>query len=189
MVVAMAGGGLVFRLLQVQMSCDRACRVSMRSLMKSHWKVRGFRGVLAAWVGGSTIHLQLLLLMQLQLCLSRENISRFSCFITGTIIPSKTLSDFTKPSRRGVLAHAAPPTDREGGDALLVGAQGVGDGAHGAAVVAVSHATQALLRLRELLQAVEPEVEVLGCHAGPQALVQLTGELVAALRGWKRCGR
>lgn len=51
MVVAMAGGGLVFRLLQVQISCDRACRVSMRSLMKSHWKVRGFRGVLAAWGG------------------------------------------------------------------------------------------------------------------------------------------
>lgn len=51
MVVAMAGGGLVFRLLQVQMSCDRACRVSMRSLMKSHWNVSGFRGVLAAWRG------------------------------------------------------------------------------------------------------------------------------------------
>lgn len=47
----MAGGGLVFRLLQVQMSCDRACRVSMRSLMKSHWNVRGFKGVLAAWNG------------------------------------------------------------------------------------------------------------------------------------------
>lgn len=51
MVVAMAGGGLVFRLLQVQMSCDRACRVSMRSLMKSHWNVSGFRGVLAACRG------------------------------------------------------------------------------------------------------------------------------------------
>lgn len=44
----MAGGGLVFRLLQVQMSCDRACRVSMRSLMNSHWKESGLRGVLAA---------------------------------------------------------------------------------------------------------------------------------------------
>lgn len=61
MVVAMAGGGLVFRLLQVQMSCDSACRVSMRSLMKSHWKVSGLRGVLAAWgeeasMGGSGDH-------------------------------------------------------------------------------------------------------------------------------------
>lgn len=81
---------------------------------------------------------------------------------------------------------SAPGTDREGGDALLVGAQGVGDGAHGAAVVAVGHAAQALLRLRELLQAVEPEVEVLRRHAGAQALVQLAGELVAALRGRKR---
>lgn len=52
MVVAMAGGGLVFRLLHVQMSCDRACRVSMRSLIKSHWNVSGLRGVLAAWRRG-----------------------------------------------------------------------------------------------------------------------------------------
>lgn len=52
MVVAMAGGGLVFRLLQVQTSCDSACSVSMRSLMKSHWKVSGLRGVLAAWREG-----------------------------------------------------------------------------------------------------------------------------------------
>lgn len=49
MVVAMAGGGLVFRLLQVQMRCDRACRVSIRSFTNSHWKVSGLRGVLAAW--------------------------------------------------------------------------------------------------------------------------------------------
>lgn len=48
MVVAMAGGGLVLRLLQVQMSCDRACRVSIRSLMNSHWNVSGLSGVLAA---------------------------------------------------------------------------------------------------------------------------------------------
>ncbi len=51
-VVAMAGGGLVFKLLQVQMSCDRACRVSIRSLMNSHWNVSGLRGVLAAWTEG-----------------------------------------------------------------------------------------------------------------------------------------
>lgn len=49
MVVAMAGGGLVFKLLQVQMSCDRACKVSIRSLINSHWNVSGLRGVLAAW--------------------------------------------------------------------------------------------------------------------------------------------
>lgn len=72
-------------------------------------------------------------------------------------------------------------TDREGGDALLVGTQGLGDGAQGAAVVAVLHVTQALLRLGELLQAVEPEVEVLRCHAGPQTLVELAGELVTSL--------
>lgn len=51
MVVAMAGGGLVFKLLQVQISCDRACKVSNRSLMNSHWNVSGLRGVLAALRG------------------------------------------------------------------------------------------------------------------------------------------
>ncbi|TNN76149.1 hypothetical protein EYF80_013680 [Liparis tanakae] len=96
MVVAMAGGGLVFKLLQVQMSWDRACRVSIRSLMNSHWN-------------------------------------------------------------------------------------GLGDGAHGAAVVSVLHGTEAPLGLGKLLQAVQPEVEVLRCHAGPEALVQLTGEVVASL--------
>lgn len=48
MVVAMAGGGLVFRLLQVQMSWDRPWSVSMRSFTKSHWYDSGLRGVLAA---------------------------------------------------------------------------------------------------------------------------------------------
>lgn len=51
MVVAMAGGGLVFRLLQVQMSCEKACRRSILSFTSSHWKLRGFRGVLAAYAG------------------------------------------------------------------------------------------------------------------------------------------
>lgn len=64
----------------------------------------------------------------------------------------------------------------------MVGAQGLGDGAHGSAVVSVLHVTQALLCLGKLLQAVQPEVEVLRRHAGPQTLVQLAGELVASLR-------
>lgn len=57
MVVAMAGGGLVFRLLQVQMSCDKACRVSIRSLINSHWNVSGLRGVLAACGDGLMTHM------------------------------------------------------------------------------------------------------------------------------------
>lgn len=73
-------------------------------------------------------------------------------------------------------------TDCEGSDALLVGAQGLGDGAHGSAVVSIRHVAQALLRLGELSQAVQPEVEVLGCHTGPQTLVQFTGEFMAALQ-------
>lgn len=73
-------------------------------------------------------------------------------------------------------------TDCEGSDALLVGAQGLGDGAHGSAVVSVCHKTQALLRLGKLSQAVQPEVEVLRCHAGSQTLVQLAGEFVAPLQ-------
>ena len=73
-------------------------------------------------------------------------------------------------------------THCEGSDALLVGAEGLGDGAHGPAVVSVLHVTQALLRLGELLQAVQPEVEVLRGHTGPQTLVELAGELVASLQ-------
>lgn len=73
-------------------------------------------------------------------------------------------------------------TDCEGSDALLVGAQGLGDGAHGSAVVSICHVAQALLRLGKLSQAVQPEVEVLGRHARPQTLVQFTGEFVAALQ-------
>lgn len=42
--------------------------------------------------------------------------------------------------------------------------------------------TQALLCLGKLFQAVQPEVEVLGRHTGPQTLVQFTGELMAALQ-------
>ena len=41
---------------------------------------------------------------------------------------------------------------------------------------------EALLRLGELLQAVEPEVEVLRGHARAQALVEVAGQVVAALR-------
>lgn len=41
---------------------------------------------------------------------------------------------------------------------------------------------QTLLGLRELLQTVQPEVEVLRGHSGPKTLVQLTGKLVAALK-------
>lgn len=48
-VVAMAGGGLVFRLLQVQISCEKAWRRSILSFTNSHWKLKGFSGVLAAW--------------------------------------------------------------------------------------------------------------------------------------------
>lgn len=51
-VVAIAGGGLVFRLLQVQMSCEKAWRRSILSFTNSHWKLRGFSGVLAAWNKG-----------------------------------------------------------------------------------------------------------------------------------------
>lgn len=54
MLAAMAGGGLVFRLLQVQISWARACSVSIRSFTKSHWKIRGLRGVLAAWIHAKT---------------------------------------------------------------------------------------------------------------------------------------
>lgn len=50
MLAAMAGGGLVFRLLQVQISWARACSVSILSLTKSHWNIRGLKGVLAAWI-------------------------------------------------------------------------------------------------------------------------------------------
>lgn len=57
MVVAMAGGGLVFRLLQVQMSCEKACRRSILSFTSSHWKLRGFRGVLAAWAGEQPVRI------------------------------------------------------------------------------------------------------------------------------------
>lgn len=67
----------------------------------------------------------------------------------------------------------------------MVGAQGLGDGGHGSAVVAVLHVAQALLRLGKLFQAVQPEVEVLRRHAGPQTLVQLAGELVAPLQSNK----
>lgn len=42
-------------------------------------------------------------------------------------------------------------THCEGCDALLVGAQGLGDGAQGSAVVSILHATEALLCLGELL--------------------------------------
>lgn len=77
-------------------------------------------------------------------------------------------------------------TDREGSDALLVRAQGLGDGAHGSAVVSVLHVTQALLGLRKLLQAIQPEVEVLRCYAGAQTLVQLARELMAALQTTKK---
>lgn len=73
-------------------------------------------------------------------------------------------------------------TDCKGGDALLVRAQSLSDGAHGATVVSVLHVTQALLSLRKLLQAVQPEVEVLWCHTSPQTLVQLAGELMASLQ-------
>lgn len=73
-------------------------------------------------------------------------------------------------------------TDREGSNALLVGAQGLGDGAHSSAVVSVCHEAEALLRLGKLSQAVQPEVEVLRCHACSQTLVQLTGEFMAALQ-------
>lgn len=54
MLAAMAGGGLVFRLLQVQISWARACSVSIRSFTNSHWNVRGLRGVLAAWIHTDT---------------------------------------------------------------------------------------------------------------------------------------
>lgn len=57
-------------------------------------------------------------------------------------------------------------TDREGSDALLVGAQGLCDGAHGSAVVSICHKTQALLCLGKLSQAVQPEVEVLRSNTG-----------------------
>lgn len=50
MLAAMAGGGLVFRLLQVQISWARACSVSILSFTKSHWNIRGLRGVLAALI-------------------------------------------------------------------------------------------------------------------------------------------
>lgn len=77
-------------------------------------------------------------------------------------------------------------TDREGSDALLVGAQGLGDGAHGSAVVSICHQTQALLCLGKLSQAVQPEVEVLRCHPGSQTLVQFTGELMTTLQSWHK---
>lgn len=48
-VVAIAGGGLVFRLLQVQISWEKACRRSILSFTNPHWKLRGLSGVLAAW--------------------------------------------------------------------------------------------------------------------------------------------
>lgn len=76
--------------------------------------------------------------------------------------------------------------DREGSDALLVGAQGLGDGAHSSAVVSIGHQAQALLCLRKLSQAVQPEVEVLRRHTCAQTLVQLTGEFMAALHSWQQ---
>ena len=81
-----------------------------------------------------------------------------------------------------MLQRPSGATDRERGHALLVGAQGLGDGAHGGTVVAVLHVAEALLCLGELLQAVEPEVEVLRGHAGSQALVEVAGQVVAALQ-------
>lgn len=64
----------------------------------------------------------------------------------------------------------------------MVGAQGLGDVAHGSTVVSIRHVTQALLSLGKLFQAVQPEVEVLGGHTGAQTLVQFTGEVVAPLQ-------
>lgn len=64
----------------------------------------------------------------------------------------------------------------------MVGAQGLCDGAHGATVVALLHVTQELLCLGELLQAVQPEVEMLRRHTGPETLVKLARELMTALQ-------
>lgn len=51
--------------------------------------------------------------------------------------------------------------DRERRNSLLVGFECFGDGAHGCAVVSIRKAAETLLRLRELHQTVQPEVEVL----------------------------
>lgn len=64
----------------------------------------------------------------------------------------------------------------------MVGAKSFGDGTHGSAVVSILHVSEALLSLGKILQAVQPEVEVFGCHTRPQTLVQLAGKLVAPLQ-------
>lgn len=153
MVVAMAGGGLVFRLLQVQMSWDSAWRVSIRSFTNSHWNARGLSGVLAAW---------------------RQNV---------IIISSVLQYENKRNGQNQLQKKRAWLTDpnHERRDSLLVGFECFRDGAHGRAVVSIWKPTEALLGLRELHQTVQPEVEVLWGHAGAKALVQLPGKIMAAL--------
>lgn len=89
MLAAMAGGGLVFRLLQVQISWAKACSVSIRSFTKSHWKIRGLRGVLAAWIHAKThrIHTR-----------TTQSSSKFLLFIYSAMKQhaSKLCSKYTK---------------------------------------------------------------------------------------------
>lgn len=73
-------------------------------------------------------------------------------------------------------------SDREGSEAFLVRYEGIGDGTDGCTVVSIGQAGQAVLGLGELHQRIQPEVEVLRGNACAQILVQLTGELVAALQ-------
>lgn len=155
MVVAMAGGGLVFRLLQVQMSWDSAWRVSIRSFTNSHWNVRGLSGVLAAW---------------------RQNMIRISHKKAVLCFNMK----ITQKRNEQNQAWLADP-NRERCDSLLVGFECFRDGAHGCAVVSIWKPTEALLGLRELHQTVQPEVEVFRGDAGTKALVQLPGKIMAAL--------
>lgn len=157
MVVAMAGGGLVFRLLQVQMSWDSAWRVSIRSFTNSHWNVRGLSGVLAAW---------------------RWNMIRISHKKKKTVLCFNM--KITQKRNEQNQAWLADP-NRKRRDSLLVGFECFRDGAHGCAVVSIWKPTEALLGLRELHQTVQPEVEVFWGNAGTKALVQLPGKIVAAL--------
>lgn len=85
-----------------------------------------------------------------------------------------------------MLQHPETPpaelrADRQWRYSFVVGSQGFGDAGERGAVAVLLQACQALLCMGELLQAVQPEVEMLWSHLSQQALVQLSGHVMVAL--------
>lgn len=79
------------------------------------------------------------------------------------------LKNFSESEAQNPKSHAAAPetaaaevcADRQRGDSFVVGLEGFGDAGERGAVAVLLQACQALLGVGELLQAVQPEVEVL----------------------------